>query len=299
MLRTWIVYSVSLIGTFIFFLFYKMWVSWYCLIALLILPLIALILCLIAGSRLNYEVEAPVNPHVGNESFIKLKIWGKGTYFSFSRAEFIITDHMGGTTKRVLIPVYDNGTTTIPIDTKHCGAFTYKLSNVAVYDPLGFFRRNLRANTVNEVVVRPVPVMPEFMPDVFGFKAKNLRKAKQPNSEIYDIREYQSGDSIKMIHWKISAKKDKLLLKEPLEEYGGHSRILLKLTEDRTMLDEHLGQILFTSKFFLDREISHKIRVLPPDNSELAFDVESAADLDRAMLKILRIKIPPEVSHED
>ena len=297
MLRTWLVYSVSLFATVIFFLFYKMWVAWYLLIALLILPFISLILCLIAGSKLGFEVDAPVNPHIGNKSFIKLKIWVKATYFSFVRVEFIVNDYMGGTTKKVLIPIYDNGTTLIPVDTTHCGAFSYKLSNVAVYDPFGFFRRNLRANTTHEVVVKPVPLMPEFMPDVFGFKAKNLRKAKQPNSEIYDIREYQPGDSIKTIHWKISAKKDKILIKEPLEEYGGHSRILLKLTEDRTTLDEHLGQILFTSRFFLDREITHKIRILPPDSSEIAFDVESSADLERALQKILRIRIPPEASH--
>ena len=86
MLRTWIVYSVSLFATVIFFLFYKMWVAWYLLIALLILPFIALILCLVAGSKLGFEVDAPVNPHIGNPSYIKLKIWGKATYFSFARA---------------------------------------------------------------------------------------------------------------------------------------------------------------------------------------------------------------------
>ena len=299
MLRTWIIYSVTLISTIIFFLFYKMWVAWYCLIALLIFPVISLILCLIAAHQMGFESHAPANPHVGDPSYIKLKINGIASYFSFCMAEYLVTDQMGGTKKKIVIPIHNNGITDIAVDTAHCGAFTYKLTKIVVCDLFGFFKRNIRANTTHEILVRPVPILPEFIPDVFGFKAKNLRKAKQPNTEIYDIRDYQSGDSIKTIHWKISAKKDKLLVKEPLEEYGGHSRILLRLTKDRTELDKHLGQILFTSRFFLEREISHKIRVIPPDTSEIAFNVESVADLERAMHKILRIRIPVEAPHAD
>ena len=140
--------------------------------------------------------------------------------------------------------------------------------------------------------------MPDVMPDMFGFKAKSLRKSKQPNSEIYDIKEYQAGDPVKSIHWKMSAKKDKLMVKEPLEEYGGHSRIILQLTDDRDLLDVHLGQILFTSRFYLEREIAHRIRVIPPDSSEVAFDVESEVDLERALAMILRLRLPQEVSDE-
>ena len=299
MLRTWILYSVALISTTIFFFCYKMWVSWYCLIALLILPVLALVLCLIAGYKTYSETEVPVNPALGDVAYIKLKISGAASFFSFCRVELDITDQMGGKTKKTIIPVYDNGITKIPIDTSHCGAYTYTFSKIAVYDIFGFFKRNIRGKSVHELLVKPVPEMPEVMPDLFGFKAKNLRKAKQPHTEIYDIRDYTPGDPIKTIHWKISAKKDKILVKEPLEEFGGHSRILLKLTDDRDQLDLHLGQIVFTSRFFLEREISHKIRIIPPDRSEIAFDVESYGDLERAIGKILRIRIPEEASHVD
>jgi hypothetical protein len=194
--------------------------------------------------------------------------------------------------------VHDKGVTKIPVDTSHCGAYSYKITRLEVYDLFGFFHLTNNINKDNEYIVRPVPLIPEVMPDLYGFKAKNLRKAKQPNTEIYDIREYQTGDPVKSIHWKMSAKKDKLMVKEPLEEYGGHSRILLKLVQDREQLDLHLGQILFTSRFFIEHEISHKIRVIPPDRSEVAFDIDSEADLERAMASVLRMKIPADIDHE-
>ena len=60
------------------------------------------------------------------------------------------------------------------------------------------------------------------------------------------------------------------------------------------LLDLHLGQILFTSRFFIDHETSHKIRVIPPDRSEVSFDIESETDLERALGIILRMRIPKE-----
>jgi hypothetical protein len=92
----------------------------------------------------------------------------------------------------------------------------------------------------------------------------------------------------------MTAKKDKVLVKEPLEEYGGYSRVILELTDDRDELDLHLGQILFTSKFFLDHETSHIIRVIPPDSREIAYSIESSTDLEKALASILRMRIPEE-----
>ena len=59
-------------------------------------------------------------------------------------------------------------------------------------------------------------------------------------------------------------------------------------------MDNHLGQLVFTSRFFLDHEIAHKIRVMPPNQSEIAFGVENTTDLERAIVSILHIRIPKD-----
>ena len=294
MLKTWVIYSVSLFSAFIFFLCYKMWVSWFCLIVLLLIPFLALGMCIIASRTFTFKSDCPRNCVIGDPASIRITTGGIASYFSFCRIRSVITDRMAGTAQKTSIMVHDSGTTKFRLDTSHCGSFSYKMIRYEIYDLFGFFHFSKNINKDNEFLVRPVPSMPEIMPDMYGFKAKNLRKAKQPNTEIYDIREYQKGDPVKSIHWKMSAKKDKLLIKEPLEEYGGHSRVILKLTEDRDLLDLHLGQILFTSRFFIDHETSHKIRVIPPDRSEVSFDIESETDLERALGIILRMRIPKE-----
>lgn len=294
MFKTWGTYSVTLISAFVFFLCYKMWVSWILLIVILMIPVLALIMCIAASRTTKFHTDCQTSVTIGTPTYIYVTTSGLASFFSFCQVKMIVTDHMTGVTKKHVFEIHDNGTSRIPVDTKHCGSFSYKLTWLSVYDLFGLFHINTNLNKNNEIFVKPVPAMPDRMPNMYGFKAKNLRKSKQPNSEIYDIREYQIGDSMRSVHWKMSAKKDELLVKEPLEEFGGHSRVLLKLTADRDELDLHLGQILFTSKFFIEHETPHRIRVIPPDRGEVAFEVESDNDLERAIVNILRMRIPKE-----
>ena len=294
MLKSWGAYSVTLISAFVFFLCYKMWVSWILLIVVLMIPFLSLAMSIIASRTMKFTTECQTSVLIGTPMSIYVTASGLASYFSFCRVKMTVTDHMTGVSKKHVFEIHDNGTSKIPVDTRHCGSYSYKMTWLSVYDLFGLFHINTNLNKNNEIFVKPVPAMPERMPNMYGFKAKNLRKSKQPTSEIYDIREYQIGDSMRSIHWKMSAKKDETLVKEPLEEYGGHSRVLMKLTADRDELDLHLGQILFTSKFFIEHETAHRIRVIPPDKGEVAFEIESDLDLERAIVSILRMRIPKE-----
>ncbi|MBP5655331.1 MAG: DUF58 domain-containing protein [Clostridiales bacterium] len=299
MLKTWGIYIVTLVSAFVFFLCYKMWVSWYCLIAVLMVPVFSLIVAIVASFTLKFETESPVSSVVGEPNHMVVRVGGFASYLSFSRLRITVTDRMVARSRKQVFRIHDTGVLEIPLDTDHCGAYVYKLTKLQIYDLFGFFHINRRINRQYEILIKPAPQVPDLMPNTYGFKAKNLRKSKQPGSEIYDIRDYQTGDPVKSIHWKMSAKKDKLLVKEPLEQYGGHSRLILKLCDDRDILDLHLGQILFTSKYLLDHDVPHRIRVIPPDSKEISYEVESQTDLDKAMINILRMRIPEEEAHED
>lgn len=298
MVRSWAIYILSLLSSFVFFLCYKMWVSWICLIVILLIPFLSFAMMLIASRTMTFNTQCPGNVLIGTPTSILVTTGGIASYFSYCRLKMTVTDRMAGTTKKHTIAINDKGTSKIPVNTDHCGSYSYDLTWLTVYDLFGLFFTKTNINKTNEILVKPAPSMPDVMPDMYGFKAKNLRKSKQPGAEIYDIKEYQIGDPIRSIHWKMSAKKDTLLVKEPLEEYGGHSRVILRLTGDRDKLDLHLGQIIFTSRFYIEHETSHKIRIIPPDKGEVAFEIESETDLERAVAKILRMKLPKEDPHK-
>ena len=165
MLKTWVIYSVSLISTFIFFLCYKMWVSWFCLIVVLLVPFLALLLCAIASQTMTFEVESPTDAPVGVPLYIRITVNGNASYFAFCRINTEVTDHMAGTTKKLALIIHDKGTSKIPVDTSHCGSFTYKMPKIDVYDLFGFFHFSKTINKDKEILVMPIPAMPEVMPD--------------------------------------------------------------------------------------------------------------------------------------
>ena len=297
MFKTWFFYATALIAAFVFFLVYKMWASWYILMLLLLVPVADFIMCRVSSEHLEFTSEVPSMINIGDKAALRIKVDGLGASLALVNFTATVTDKMTDTRSIVKYSVFDKGTTKIDIDTSHCGAFTYKITELKIYDLFGFFYVSCSADRTHEVFIRPVPCMPHFMPNSMGIRARLLRKSNQPGAEIYDIRDYTQGDPVKTIHWKMSAKKDKLIVKEPLEEYAGHSRVLLKLTPDRGEMDVHLGEMLFTSTYFIKHDITHKIRIIPPSKCEVGFEIENDRDLERAILAILRMKLPKEEQH--
>ena len=295
MVKNWIFYILALIGTVVFFLFYQMWLAWYCLVVLLLILPIALLIALLSWGGCKIYLESPKGAKIGDKADITLRLKArKIAALALTRVDMSVTERMTG--KKTKRRIYVQGSTKmgLPLDTTHCGSFHYEINKVRIYDPFGLFGFSVKRKASCEVVVHPVPQMPEVMPDLNGFKAKTLRRSNSPYSEIYDVREYNLGDPIKNIHWKASAKKDSLMVKEPQEECHGHARVFLTLAEDRDIFDRRMGEVLFTSNYFLSRDIPHKIRVLPPTRREVAFDIQSQRDLDTAILRILTMRIPKE-----
>ncbi len=55
------------------------------------------------------------------------------------------------------------------------------------------------------------------------------------SNEFYGIREYQSGDSIRIIDWKVSARFNKLVVKEFEKQLGHSSYIILDINSEGTI----------------------------------------------------------------
>ncbi|MBO7564544.1 MAG: DUF58 domain-containing protein [Clostridiales bacterium] len=299
MLKNWCIYILTLIGSVVFFLFYQMWFAWYCIVLLLLIPPIALVMCLLSLRSARYTLEVPKTVRTGESADVLIRPYGK--YFSFFSFCYIFLtemDNMTDETRRLKAISHGSDTARVPVNTKHCGSMTYRIEKIRIYDLFGLFHYTRKKQSVGEVIIQPVPKIPEIMPDANGFKAKSLKRSRSPYSEIYDVRDYMPGDPVKNIHWKASAKKDKTLIKEPQEEVFGHARVFLSISDDRDLFDQRLGEMLFTSNYFLKKEIPHKIRVLPPMKRERAFDIQSQRDLDTAMIRILHLKIPKELADE-
>ncbi len=103
---------------------------------------------------------------------------------------------------------------------KYSGGLEFVLDSVEIYDLFGVFYRTVRVKKKKYIGIMPsFELMPleitrrtrEFVADAEKFSDE---KSGDDPSEIYQVREYRSQDHIHAIHWKLSAKEDKLMVKE-------------------------------------------------------------------------------------
>jgi len=185
---------------------------------------------------------------------------------------------------------------------RHCGSVEIKACSIDVFDPFGLWKKTLSLSETEVITV---------LPDTFDVHLQ-LAHGNLPNqdsmeyaqertgndvSEIFAIREYQKGDSIRNIHWKLSGKYEELMVKlasMPLE----NSMLLLletdlhEETEVQPDTFDALAEIYMTiSQSLIDNEISHKAGWFDHDVQRMfLFDVTEEADLHGMMAKSLAAK---------
>ena len=294
MVRTWVLYILALLGAFIFFLFYKMWAAWYFLVILIILPIASLIVAITGAYSFDFESVYPEKVLRGQDASIDFKVSGIVAFLTFYRFRAHVKDVMTDEKHKLGDYQFDEKKPDIPIDTSHCGAFIYEISDVCIYDVLGFWRFRTPCEQKCRLIVYPVAELPGISPELNGYKARNIRKAKTASAEIYDIRKYVIGDPVKTIHWKASAKRDDILVKDLQEECYAHSRDCIRLTDKRDVIDARLGEVLFTTTYFLEHDLTARIRVITSGNREKVFDIETKKELEKTIVRILHMNIPKE-----
>ncbi|MEY2846129.1 MAG: hypothetical protein RL076_1675 [Chloroflexota bacterium] len=92
-------------------------------------------------------------------------------------------------------------------------------------DPFGLFRIERRFTSMQQLIVVPAPQampLPTIGKDVISGRPQVVRQIAAHAPTIMSIREYRPGDAVSRIHWRSSAKRGNLMLKEGNHEPGAH-----------------------------------------------------------------------------
>lgn len=109
--------------------------------------------------------------------------------------------------------------TPFSFSSSHCGAVDVSVSQLAVQDIFGFFLRRMPPAGKKTVLLLPecfdidVRLANETAASPEGEEYAS-GKAGDDASETYAIREFLPGDSLRSIHWKLSKKLDRLMVRE-------------------------------------------------------------------------------------
>ena len=274
-----IIYLCCLAGSLVFYFCYQQWVSWMILLAVLGLPVVSLLLSLPAMLQFRAEVEAPAFVAAGDAAHTAL--WGLSKLPQpLFRGKLMVTDLLTGAVKR-----HDPRR---PLPTEHCGGLRIEAKKVGVCDYLGLFCLPVKPPPARTVIVRPAPLSMASPPDLSRYIARSWRpKFGGGYAENHELRLYRPGDSLNQVHWKLSAKTGKLILREPMEPNRGLVLITMDLSGAPEEIDRKFGRLLTVSRHLLENGLRHEIRCLTADGV-MAHTIENEAALTAGLDKLLR-----------
>ena len=99
------------------------------------------------------------------------------------------------------------------------GRETVRLKGLVSRYPFGFLRKSITDSCSREVTVWPARIAYQLGADQSGRRwLYGHHRRKGEGVELIQLRDYASGDALKRIHWKASARVGKLQVRETLQE---------------------------------------------------------------------------------
>ncbi len=140
----------------------------------------------------------------------------------------------------------------IPLESLYCGRIDAEVKLAQVYDLLGLFQWKIIAKSKGDCYVYPregrmdFSVLEQFQKEEANLQNRYLHTKGNDITQILDIRNYQKGDNIKTIHWKLSKKLGHKLVKE-LDMPASQDVILfLAMSKDKMKSPKAIHQLVST-----------------------------------------------------
>lgn len=222
MRRNRIIYILFIIGCVVFSAVYKSRLSAVLLAAVIAYPFVAILLCLAS----LYCIKAGFGEHRGvyekNTPFDILIDIRNRFIFAYAPVELVcmLPDRDTGifSEKRIFASLAPFGGCRITVNCihKYRGSYISKINRIAVYDPLRIIRISRAVKEEMQQVFLPRKIV---LGDLIAMSendrsASPSRLLSGEKDDFSHVREYAVGDIIQMVHWKLTAKQDELMIKQ-------------------------------------------------------------------------------------
>jgi len=246
-----LIYVSAVVAAFVFYMLYPPWISWYLLVLLLLLIPLDLFLSLPGMLSKSVSMSVPEVLEKGKDGVIKLTTVCTKSY---PVREIITIVSVTGDDLfidcRFRCPVEEGAQREVTIDTSCSGLIVFTIKRISMVSLLGLFSRPVNTGERKSVLILPPPVKPANTVTL----QRGIHLHPKPGggfSEEHDMRPYRQGDPVRSIHWKVSAKHDSLVIREPLVP-PPHSRLVHVMPWNTAeKRDEILGNLRWVTEYLL------------------------------------------------
>lgn len=262
--------------------------------------LVSFILVLLSVKNFSFTAPKDFTFQKDNEFVIPLEIKNKGI-IPFSKVlcqidgENKLTGESFKNYVDCAIGPKKSNTIKINFSSENCGKIELKYNKIYFYDFFGIFHKSVDVNQLTSITI---------LPKTFGINIYNKIEKETPEdsnefsskkpgsdmSEIFQIREYRNGDSLKQIHWKLSDKFGTLMTKEaslPVENSVCIMFDTINPFGDYGYYDAGAEVLTSLSSALLDQGVSHKIIWKDSNNLIKTANINSTEELSLSLFSIL------------
>ena len=241
-------------------------------ILLLLLPAGSLPVNLYMRKKLQFSFSSAVNLRKKETEEVVLKITNP-TAIPVLRLGCVIytQNQLNKQNQRIRIHSWIPGKTEQPVSfwvgSDYCGRLRICTQKVMLYDCFGLIGIPCKTNAVHHVTVQPDTFEPDItlLPNANSIEESEVYSQERPGADLtetFQIREYVPGDSPRQIHWKLSSKFDRLIVRDPALPIMRKVLVFWERTGesgDLDRLDAQAEIVVSVCKALLDRSIQFTV----------------------------------------
>ena len=217
-----VLYIALLTGAALLHFAYGQFVTHYLLLFLIIVPILSVILSLPAALRSRVELISGEDVCRGRETSVKVSFDTFGLLPPEGWCAVISSKNVfTGTVfpnKKVRVFGSKRFEKEFSPDTSEIGGILYTVKRAYIYDYLGIIPIPVKRGGSAEITVLPDKRQPVPEPELVERSAMALKPKPQGFAEEHELRQYREGDPLNLVHWKLTAKHDEIIIREPQEE---------------------------------------------------------------------------------
>ena len=280
MIKHWILFLTLWGGSLFVYGLSREWTLLILFEVITLLPLLSFLVSLPAVRSAKFSVDVPAEVKKGSKVRFLTRI--ECSFPAPRRKMRIVGRHsMTGEEVTLLPGQY--------LPTEHCGVLDCRIEEAHIYDYLGLFRFRLSAQKSFSVTIHPEPIeIPRFLPGENDTAVSWRPKPGGGYAENHELRPYRPGDSLKQIHWKMSAKMDEWIYREAMIPDTGGILIWMILGGEPDEIDRKLGRLLWVSRKLAGRSLKHDVLVYTAEGTQ-RWSIDSKFNSEGMVASILRL----------
>ena len=264
-----ILYAVLVGMAVLFQIFFRFYLSTFVLVLILVLPILSLLLALPGWmGRMASAVPEASLVTVGDSARFRIILY-HSSFLPLIRPRVRLgwTNQLTGESGESKLTLTARKPAELTVPAAHCGRLVCRVEGAVCCDLLGLFPLPVRKGPERAVLILPVHLELEGKEELAAGENAGTVLRPRPGGgpgEDYDLREYRVGDPLRSVHWKLSSKKDELVVRETLEPQQAAIVVTYDHFGPPEDLDRTFAQLWALSRWLLQQDRPHHIQWASP-----------------------------------